>query len=114
MSGKTLEGRIALITGASRGLGKSMALALAGDGARIALVARDAAKLEETAAAIRGLGGDAQIFNADVTSEQRVADLAREVEARLGRVQILINNAGVNVRKRLTEFTFDEWRYVTD
>jgi NAD(P)-dependent dehydrogenase (short-subunit alcohol dehydrogenase family) len=114
MSGKTLEGRIALITGASRGLGRSMALALAGAGARAALVGRDAAKLEETAAAIRGLGGEAQIFHADVTSEQRVAELAREVDTRLGRVQILINNAGVNVRKRLTEFTFDEWRYVTD
>ena len=109
-----LEGRIALISGASRGLGKSMALALAGAGARLALVGRDTAKLEETAAAIRGLGGDSEIFNADVTSEERVVELAREVESRLGRVQILINNAGVNVRKNLTEFTFAEWRYVTD
>jgi NAD(P)-dependent dehydrogenase (short-subunit alcohol dehydrogenase family) len=91
-----------------------MALALANAGARLALVGRDATKLDETAAAIRGLGAEAEAFIADVTNEQRVLDLEREVESRLGRVQILVNNAGVNVRKPVTEFTLDEWRYVTD
>lgn len=114
MTEKMLQGRIALITGASRGLGKSVALALAEAGARMALVGRDAAKLEEVAAAARGLGAEAETFLADVTDEVRVRSLAEEVESRLGRVQILVNNAGVNVRKNLVDFTFDEWRYVTD
>ena len=114
MTDQMLKGRIALITGASRGLGRAMALALGGAGARLALVGRDEAKLQETASAIRGLGADAEIFIADVTNEQRVRELAGEVESKLGRIQILINNAGVNVRKNLTEFTLDEWRYVTD
>lgn len=114
MTEKMLQGRIALITGASRGLGKSVALALAEAGARMALVGRDATKLEEVAAAARGLGAEAETFLADVTDEVRVRSLAEEVESRLGRVQILVNNAGVNVRKNLVDFTFDEWRYVTD
>ena len=98
MTDKILHGRIALISGASRGLGKAMALALAGAGARLALVGRDVAKLEETASAIRGLGADAAVFPADVTKEDEVKALASDVESRMGRVQILINNAGVNVR----------------
>jgi len=114
MSEIQLNNKIALITGASRGLGRAMAVALAAAGARIALVGRDAAKLEETAELIRGAGGDAQAFRADVTDEAQVAELARSVSERMGRVSILINNAGVNVRKNITDFTLDEWRLVND
>ena len=114
MTDKILAGRIALISGASRGLGRAMALALAGAGARLALVARDAAKLDEVAAAVRGLGADAVTFTADLTDEAQVRQLESDVSARLGRVQILINNAGVNVRKPITDFTLEEWRLVTD
>ncbi len=114
MSEIQLNNKIALITGASRGLGRAMAVALAAAGARIALVGRDAAKLEETAELIRGAGGDAQAFRADVTDEAQVAELERSVSERMGRVSILINNAGVNVRKNITDFTLDEWRLVND
>lgn len=114
MTDKILAGRIALISGASRGLGKAMALALAGAGARLALVARDAAKLDEVAAEARNLGAEAVTFLADITDEAQVLQLEKDVSARLGRVQILINNAGVNVRKPITDFTFEEWRRVTD
>ena len=114
MAEKDLTGKVALITGASRGLGKAMAIALASAGARVALVARDADKLEETAAAVREAGGEAAVFRADVTDEGQVMQLEKEVAERAGRVQILINNAGVNVRKPITEFTLAEWRYVTD
>lgn len=114
MTDTALSNRIALITGASRGLGKSMALALAGAGARLALVARDAAKLNEVAEAIRGAGGTAEIFLADVADETQVATLEQQVTARLGRVQILINNAGMNLRKPLVDFTLEEWRRVMD
>jgi NAD(P)-dependent dehydrogenase (short-subunit alcohol dehydrogenase family) len=113
VSGK-LAGKVALITGASRGLGKAMALALAGEGAAIALVARDREALQEAAEEVWRTGSGAQVFQADVTSEEQVLRLEREVAEAFGRVQILINNAGINIRKQLTEFTLDEWRRVID
>jgi len=113
LSGK-LAGKVALITGASRGLGKAMALALAGEGAAIALVARDREALERTAEEVWRTGSGAQVFQADVTSEEQVLHLEKEVTEAFGRVQILVNNAGIIIRKQLTEFTLDEWRSVLD
>ncbi len=112
MSDKELQGRIALVTGASKGLGKAMSIALAEAGAKLALVSRDVEKLEATAAEIRQAGGIAEVFRADVADETSVKALEQEVSARLGNVQILINNAGVNVRKNITDFTLEEWNYV--
>lgn len=109
-----LEGKVAVITGASRGLGKAMALALAGAGVKLALVARDREKLEETAKEAAALGSTAQIFIADVTDEPQVATVAELVVTQFGRVDILINNAGVNIRKPLVEYTLEEWRKITD
>ncbi|MGE5646698.1 MAG: SDR family NAD(P)-dependent oxidoreductase [Acidobacteriota bacterium] len=110
-----LEGRVALVTGASKGLGKAIALALAGEGARVALVSRNRAELEEAAGEVRAAGApEAAVFAADVTDEAQVERLARDVFDKFGAVQILVNNAGVNVRKNLTEFTLDEWRRVMD
>jgi len=103
-----LEGRTALVSGASRGLGKAMALALAAQGARVALVSRNRADLEAVAAEI---GPQAQVFPADIAREEEVLRLEREIAA-WGRVQILINNAGINIRKNLTEFTLEEWNRV--
>jgi NAD(P)-dependent dehydrogenase (short-subunit alcohol dehydrogenase family) len=113
MSGK-LERKIALITGASKGLGKAMALALASEGAAIALVSRDREQLQKTAEEVGRTGGGTQVFQADVTSEEAVLQLERDVVQAFGRIHILINNAGINVRKHLTEFTLDEWRSVLD
>jgi NAD(P)-dependent dehydrogenase (short-subunit alcohol dehydrogenase family) len=112
MPKKKLEGRIALVTGASKGLGKAMSIALSEAGAKLALVSRDVAKLEETATEIRQRGGHADVFRADVSDEKSVLALEHEVASRLGKVQILINNAGVNVRKSITDFTLDEWNFV--
>jgi len=109
-----LAGKVALITGASRGLGKAMALALAAEGAQIALVARDREALQKTAEAVWQTGGGAQVFVADVTAESQVSRLENEVRTAFGPVDILINNAGINVRKPLVEFTLDEWRRVVD
>lgn len=110
----TLSGKIALITGSSKGLGKAMALALAASGAAIALVSRDSVKLEGVRREIESAGGKAAVFAADVREEQAVKRLESEVSEKLGKVQILINNAGINVRKNLVDFTFDEWRSVMD
>lgn len=110
MSGK-LAGRTALITGASKGLGKAMAIALAAEGARVGLVSRDVALLNGVASEI---GRNAAIFPADVTSEEQVRTIERDVAEHFGKVNILINNAGVNVRKPVTDFTLEEWRRVMD
>ena len=112
MSEKKLQGRIALVTGASKGLGKAMSLALADAGAHVALVSRDADKLESVSSEIRERGGKAEVFPSNVANESDVVDLEGQVSSRLGKVQILINNAGVNVRKSITDFTLDEWNYV--
>ena len=113
MSTQPLAGKTALITGASRGLGKAMAVALAAGGAKLALVGRDAAKLNETAEAVRKAGApEARTYVADVTDEDQVKQLEQHVSNELGRVQILINNAGINIRKSITEAALSEWMQV--
>jgi NAD(P)-dependent dehydrogenase (short-subunit alcohol dehydrogenase family) len=114
MNGKFLDGKVAVVTGASRGLGREMALALGGAGAKLALVGRDKAKLEETRKLAKDKGAESEIFIADVREEAQVAKLEKDVKARFGNVHILINNAGTAVRKNLADFTMDEWRLVTD
>jgi NAD(P)-dependent dehydrogenase (short-subunit alcohol dehydrogenase family) len=112
MTEKKLDGRVALITGASKGLGKAMALALAGAGAKLALVSRNKDQLNAVAKEVEAAGAVAKVFVADVAQEDQVAQLERDVVAAYGGVQILINNAGINVRKTITEFTLDEWNSV--
>ena len=107
MPDRSLEGRVAVITGGSRGLGRAMAVALGAEGATIALVARDEAKLNETAEAVRRQGSRAEIHLADVSSEEQVEALASKLGASHGKVQILVNNAGINIRKQITEFTLE-------
>jgi NAD(P)-dependent dehydrogenase (short-subunit alcohol dehydrogenase family) len=109
-----LTGKTAVITGASRGLGEAMAKSLVESGAQIALVARDLKRLESVQAAIAAAGGTAQAFVADVTQEDEVASLAHTVTERFGAPQILINNAGSNVRKSLVDFSLEEFRSVMD
>ncbi|HEV7405676.1 MAG TPA: SDR family NAD(P)-dependent oxidoreductase [Chthoniobacteraceae bacterium] len=111
----SLNSRNALITGSSRGLGKAMALALAAAGARVALVARSEAKLHEVAREIRDAGGRAEVFVADVAEETDVERLRLAVADKFGgALHILINNAGINIRKPITDFTLAEWRSVLD
>jgi NAD(P)-dependent dehydrogenase (short-subunit alcohol dehydrogenase family) len=114
MNGKKLHGNTALITGASKGLGKAMALALAEAGARLILVSRNLELLDQTASAVRQLGTDAAVFQADVTDEQQIARVEKAVREQFGKLHILINNAGINIRKSVTDFTLEEWRQVMD
>jgi len=107
----SFDQKVAVVTGASRGLGRAIAIALSGAGARVALIGRDVPSLDETA---RLCGPSAHPFPCDITSEGDIAQLEARVSQNLGRVQILVNNAGVNLRKPVTDFTLDEWRWVMD
>lgn len=91
-----------------------MALALGGAGARLALVSRDIERMNEVAAAARALGAEAQVFPADVSQEQAVLEVARDVAAKLGPADILVNNAGTVVRKKCVDLTLQDWNLVMD
>jgi NAD(P)-dependent dehydrogenase (short-subunit alcohol dehydrogenase family) len=112
LSGNQLKGRVAVITGASRGLGKQMAEAMASQGASIALIARNRELLTGVGASITAKGGRATVYVGDVVSEPEVASIAEQIRSEFGPPDILINNAGINVRKSLHEFTLDEWHRV--
>jgi len=91
----TLQGRTALVTGASQGIGRACAVALALAGARVALAARNEAKLNEAAAEIAGAGGSAAVFALDIASEDSIKACAKAAIAHFGSVEILVNNAGI-------------------
>jgi NAD(P)-dependent dehydrogenase (short-subunit alcohol dehydrogenase family) len=109
-----LTGKVAVITGASKGLGKAMALALGGAGANLALVSRDLEQLNAVRLAVETAGGHAETFQADISEEENVRQLERDVMKAFNGVHILINNAGINLRKQLIEFSLEEWRRVLD
>jgi NAD(P)-dependent dehydrogenase (short-subunit alcohol dehydrogenase family) len=106
-----LNGKTAVIIGGSGGLGEAMAVMLSGAGANIALVGRNQGKLDKVAAALKG---PVATFTADMTSAEDVARLAKDVNAKFKNPQILINSAGINIRKSVTEFTLDEFKSVVD
>ncbi|MGY8654828.1 MAG: SDR family NAD(P)-dependent oxidoreductase [Verrucomicrobiia bacterium] len=112
MSEKKLQDLVAVISGASKGLGKSMAEALAAEGVKIALVARSAELLDAVAAEIRATGGVAETFVCDVTNQEAVTGLTSSVVDKFGKVDILINNAGMNNRKHLVDFELAEWNEI--
>jgi len=110
----SLEGRIALVTGAGRGLGRAGALALAQAGANLALVSRTAAQLQETAAAVERLGRKAVVLTADIRSAAEVEAAVRAAVQAFGRLDILFNNAGTNVRKPVVEMSDEDWHTVME
>jgi NAD(P)-dependent dehydrogenase (short-subunit alcohol dehydrogenase family) len=114
MSTKSLQDKVAVITGTSGGLGRAMALALGGEGAKLALISRDRAKMEDTAAQAAQIGAEAEVFPCDVTKESEVRALEHAVIKRFGRADILINNAGIAIRKTVVDYTLDEWNSVMD
>lgn len=106
-----LEGSVALVTGASRGIGRAVAERLAAQGARLALVGRSH-EVADVAEALRAAGHEALAFVGDVTSEERVHGVVAHVLEELGGIDLLVNNAGVGFFKPVEEITADEWRHL--
>lgn len=105
-----LEEKIALITGAGRGLGRATALAMAGKGSSVALLSRTAAELEETAGMVENIGGKALVLPADVSDEKAVREAVKKTISAFGAIHILVNNAAiVGPAARLHEVDPDDW-----
>ena len=109
-----LKERVAIVTGGNGGIGLGMALGLAGAGARIVVAARNAEKSRAAVSAIERLGAEAVAIGVDVADEASVVALVRATGKRWGRLDVLVNNAGINVRKPAHELALDEWRRVLD
>ncbi len=111
---KQLQDKIAIVTGASSGIGKSIATAFAAEGASVVLASRRKEKLDEVAAAIRGKGGIARVVLTDVTVEAQVSSLFEEVREQFGRLDILVNNAGISQGGPPDEISLETWQRVVD
>ena len=109
-----LSGKVAIVTGGNGGLGLAMAMGLAQAGANIMLAARDAGKLAQAASQIATVGGIAQIAQVDLTQESGINRMVAQTVQDLGRVDILINNAGTTVRKEPQDLSAEEWDQVVD
>ena len=109
-----LTGRVAIMTGAGRGLGRTMALGLAAAGADLALASRTASELESLVEEVQALGRRAIAVPTDVTSPDACEALVEAAITRLGRLDILVNNAGTNVRKSALDITPDEYDFVIE
>lgn len=107
-----LDGHVAIVTGAGRGLGRSIALSLAQEGARVVLVARTAAQLEETAGIVREAGGDALVLAADVAAPGSARQAVDDAVQRYGRVDTLVYGAGVSITRAALEVTEEDWDHV--
>jgi len=111
---KTLESTVALVTGASSGIGDATARALAGHGARVAIVARRGDRLAALAARIQADGGEALALEADVTDEARARDAVERTVAKFGRLDTVVNNAGVMLLGPIVGADVSEWQRMLD
>jgi 3-oxoacyl-[acyl-carrier protein] reductase len=104
-----LTGRTAIVTGASRGIGRAIAMRLATSGAKVACVARTVEKLQETAAAISAAGGQAEVHPCDVTDSAAVSKLVEELAEKWGGIDILVNNAGITKDTLIPRMSDEDW-----
>ena len=109
---KKLANRVALVTGAGRGIGRAIAITMGSEGASLALAARTRSELDETEQSVRAVGAEAIVIEADLSRRSTPASLVAEVADRIGPVEILVNNAGVGASKRcapVSDFDDDQW-----
>src|SRR5262245_32991217 len=107
-----MTNRTALITGASRGIGRACALALARSGARVALAARNVEKLQETGALVRGEGRDAFVLTMDIGSADSIREGCARVSKEFGRIDILVNNAAITRDGLALRMKKEDWETV--
>src|SRR5258708_29719775 len=105
------EAKVALVTGAGRGIGRDIAQRMAKEGYAVGLIARTKSQLDETAELIRAQGGKAVVTPTDVARRDQVVAAVETVERELGPISVLINNAGAYLRKRLTEITAEDFDF---
>jgi 3-oxoacyl-[acyl-carrier protein] reductase len=106
---KILEGKVAVITGGGRGMGKEIAATFSKAGAKIAVCDLSLANLEETQAEISSLGGECLSLAADISNKNQVDEMMDKVQAHFGKIDILINNAGICISSSLLETSVEEW-----
>jgi 3-oxoacyl-[acyl-carrier protein] reductase len=104
-----LAGKVALVTGASRGIGRAVAKAFAREGAAVALAARNQSELEDAAREVEAAGGRGLVLPTDVSDPDQAARLSGDTVAKLGRLDILVNNAGIGARGRVDELSIADW-----
>lgn len=105
----SLSGRVALVTGASQGIGRTCALRLAKDGASVAVAARNQDKLNELVAEIKAAGGNAAAFALDVADDEQVKSVARAAMGQFGKIDILVNNAGITRDQLVMRMKRTDW-----
>ena len=110
----SLEGKVALVTGGGRGIGRGIAEGLAGQGAKVVVAARTRAELDETAQAIESKGGSAAVYELDMTDVKSVEGAVDAAIDTFGQLDILVNNAGTNVREPFEEVTEEHYDQIAD
>lgn len=111
---KQLDGKIAIVTGASNGIGRGIAETFGGEGAKTVLVARRSELLDEVAAGIRAKGGEALPIPTDLSKEPGIVALFAKVKQTYGRLDILVNNAGIATHKNTEDITLQYWQEAID
>lgn len=111
---QSLEGKVAIVTGAARGIGKATAVALAKEGVNVGLVARSEASLKEVADELKGLGVKVAYATADISSKEQVEAAVEALRSELGSADILINNAGIATFGTVLDMDPEEWKRIID
>ena len=109
-----LSGRVAMVTGASSGLGEQFARALSNAGAAVVLAARRLERLKTLRAELEAAGGDAHVVELDVTDPASIRSAVAHAETEMGTIDILVNNSGVSTTQKLVDVTPDDYDYVMD